>query len=177
MQSDVASATDSANGVSPRSVHWLDSGTYLLVSYMSHGVVCWNVRSLKIEWRLPLKRARIGRSSLSQNKKVLVVSNLHDGFDMYRLSGQLHLCTFKTKALMNIPLPVLFIHDGRAVLTGSDTGCVSIYDCATTLVMQALAHGGCSYAQHNGAVRLLATASSETGDQTYIKLWLAQKPG
>ncbi|KAH9917204.1 uncharacterized protein B0H18DRAFT_831185, partial [Fomitopsis serialis] len=126
--------------VSPRSVHWLDSGTRLLVSYDSHGVVCWNVRSQVMEWRLPLKRVRIGRSSLSRDKKVFVVSNLHDGFDMYRLSDKRPLRTFKTKALINISLPVLFIHDGRAVLTGSDTGRVSIYDCGTTLVMQVLAH-------------------------------------
>ncbi|KAH9920393.1 uncharacterized protein B0H18DRAFT_861788, partial [Fomitopsis serialis] len=125
---------------SPCSVHWLDSGTRLIVSYMSHGVVCWNVQSLRMEWRLPLRRIRIGRSSLSQDKEVLVVSNLHDGFDLYRLRDQRHLRTFKAKASINIPLPALFIHDGKAVLTGSDTGRVSVYDCGTTLVMQVLAH-------------------------------------
>ena len=79
---------------------------------------------------------------MTADKRFIVLSNLHDGFDW--LDNQVHLRTFKSRCSINVPLPVLFIHDGRAVMTCSDKGRVQIRDSGTTLVMEQLSRGECS---------------------------------
>ncbi|RPD60452.1 hypothetical protein L226DRAFT_469432, partial [Lentinus tigrinus ALCF2SS1-7] len=88
------------------------------------------------------------------DEELLVVSNLYDGFDLYRLSDQTHLHTFQVNTRINVPLPVLFIEgaSGRVVL-GTSCGQVRIVDVSGGVVLQELDHNGTSivYLMHNDA--------------------------
>jgi hypothetical protein len=45
----------------------------------------------------------------------------------------------------NVPLPVLYIHEGAIVLTGSAVGKVGLWNAATGLYLHSLDHGGMDY--------------------------------
>ena len=82
-----------------------------------------------------------GSMGVSPDGKVLVVSNLNTGLDFYHLDNSRqdgsvsHPCT-------GLRVPVEFIHCGNAVLGGSTTGEVHIWDCVTRTRLQVLDHAG-----------------------------------
>lgn len=68
------------------------------------------------------------------------------GFDLYDInSGQPH-GTIRGKEDQVVavgvskPLPVLFVHDGRALLSGSHTGAVHLWDVESKKIVQTLRH-------------------------------------
>ena len=83
-----------------------------------------------------------GRSAISPDEQLVAVSNLHDGFDLYRTSDQTHIRTFFADTSINVSLPILFIDNGSALLMGSSCGKVKICDASTGVELQELSHGG-----------------------------------
>ncbi|RDX40375.1 hypothetical protein OH76DRAFT_1299375, partial [Lentinus brumalis] len=83
-----------------------------------------------------------GRLAVSPNEELLAVSNLFDGFDVYRIKDQTHLFTISADTAVNIPLPVMFIHAGSALLTGSSSGQARICSAEDGSTIQTLASSG-----------------------------------
>ncbi|KAA1479369.1 hypothetical protein DENSPDRAFT_760072, partial [Dentipellis sp. KUC8613] len=83
-----------------------------------------------------------GQAALSTNEKLIAVSNLCDGFDVYRMSDGTHLHHFPITVTCNCILPVLFVHDDHALLCGSASGLVTIYDIKSQSLRQVLHHPG-----------------------------------
>ncbi|KAI9063129.1 hypothetical protein FKP32DRAFT_1572484, partial [Trametes sanguinea] len=82
-----------------------------------------------------------GRSAAS-GSKLLAVSNLYDGFDIYDVTTQLHVRTCSIPLTVNLPLPVLISSDESELITGSASGEVRTHDPVTGSVLQLLDHRG-----------------------------------
>ncbi|KAI9068782.1 WD40 repeat-like protein, partial [Trametes sanguinea] len=111
------------------SLHWSSSetGDRLMVTYMHHGMSIFNTGAWTIARTLTF-RGLIASASVSHDSEYIVISNLHTGFDVYRLSSKELIKTFTHEVGRPHPAPVTFIHHSRAVLGGSTTGHVNIWD-------------------------------------------------
>ena len=69
-------------------------------------------------------------ASLSSDGKLLAISNLVKGFDVYRMDTGKPIVSFEHVVGKPYAMPVLFIHGDRAIVGGNDLGTVSIWDVA-----------------------------------------------
>ncbi|KAH9858478.1 hypothetical protein C2E23DRAFT_855333 [Lenzites betulinus] len=151
---------------SPRGVHFIDHGQAVLIAYLNHGIrYCRPLKLLGYSWRAIhlgyISKNRVymsdissrGRSALSSDGRVIAVSNLHDGFDLYNVVDRTHLVTIKTKLDVNVPLPMAFI-EGHTMLMGTTCG-------------KAL------WGDTSNIKRLLAYGTSEKGSDTTVVVWRA----
>lgn len=72
----------------------------------------------------------------------MVICNLFDGFACYNLETREKVRHYPVAIHQNVPLPVLFIHDGDCILCGSDCGDVSIFNEVDGSLQQVLPHQG-----------------------------------
>ena len=119
---------------------WTSNGAYILdpvrcmtsnswlVHVISHSSICFS-----------------GCSAVSPNQKVLAVTNLYDGIDWYSLDSNhfvdtsfLHTTPHAISG--NCILPVTFIHNGTAVLSGMTTGCARITRLKDYSLVESLQH-------------------------------------
>ncbi|KAI5989697.1 WD40-repeat-containing domain protein [Pisolithus albus] len=136
-------AMNSNSEVIVTSLHWAwtkYSDNTLLIAYLHHGILFWDVREAKIAHFFHLKTL-IGAMHISPDGNTLVVSNLDSGFDVYHLNN----CTLDGSILHPChgrKIPVAFIHGGFAILSGSSLGQVSIWDASSRTLLQVLKHEG-----------------------------------
>ncbi|KAG2098114.1 hypothetical protein BD769DRAFT_1368948, partial [Suillus cothurnatus] len=72
----------------------------------------------------------------------LAVSNLHTGFDLYQLeTGEPWGC-LQQAISTGLWVPVKYIHSGFAVMGGSTSGQLDIWDFSTCKILQTLMHHG-----------------------------------
>ncbi|KAJ2921676.1 hypothetical protein H1R20_g15419, partial [Candolleomyces eurysporus] len=161
-----------------RSVHFIEEGQQIVVTYLEEGIRCYGIHDRKEMWRIVPKSYRIGRSTLDSQMRFIVCSNLYNGFNVYSIRKKAYHRTFihETSEENNVILPILFIHDDDDVLLGSAFGQVTVRsiwgDGSTTLdhgddMIQAIAF---TDALKSGCY--IATACAEKGLETYIRLWL-----
>ncbi|KAI6013153.1 hypothetical protein BKA83DRAFT_4010836, partial [Pisolithus microcarpus] len=123
------------------SLHWAwtkYSDNTLLITYLHHGILFWDVRKAKIAHFFYLKML-VGAMHISPDGNTLVVSNLNSGFDVYHLNN----CTLDGSILHpchGCKIPVALIHGGFAVLSGSPIGQVSIWDASSRTLLQVPKH-------------------------------------
>jgi WD40 repeat protein len=86
-----------------------------------------------------------GHTSLSPDYKYLAVSNLRTGFDLYRLETGEPLGCLRQVISAGLRVPVKYIHSGFAVMGGSTSGQLNIWDFSTRKVLQTLGHDGNSF--------------------------------
>ncbi|KAH7905143.1 WD40-repeat-containing domain protein [Hygrophoropsis aurantiaca] len=166
------------------SLHWVSSGksapTTLLVSYMHHGIVFFDIPTFKITRFMP-SPTLVGGTSLSPNCKFLAVSNLCTGFDVYDLDVNAPVMNLKHDVNLRFTVPVLFMHEGHAILGGSTCGKVRVWDATKGRHLHMLHHEEndiiLAIAAHYDTVQdkfLVATgARAATGGAPYIRLWEA----
>lgn len=82
-----------------------------------------------------------GRSA-TVGSKLLVLSNLFDGFDLYNIESKKHVKTYPIRNDVNLPLPVVVAADALEVITGSSSGDVHIIDIQDVQETQHLGHDG-----------------------------------
>jgi WD40 repeat protein len=134
------------------------------------------------------------QAAITPDESKIVVSNLYDGFDVYSLNDRKHIRTLPIYIMENVSLPVTFVHDCKTVLLGSSQGTVRLVDISTGDILHILRHdskvscqvivyyGSClldwdivqalSYHHQVGdSVHYIATATSEKGNATYVKIW------
>lgn len=68
------------------------------------------------------------RASLSPDGSLLAVSNLVRGFDIYRTDTQEPVGMVPQKVGTQQPTPVLFIHGGKAIVCGSTSSNLQLWD-------------------------------------------------
>ncbi|KAI9062657.1 WD40 repeat-like protein [Trametes sanguinea] len=160
-----------ASELLPLSLQFVSDNGDLVVSYLYHGIICWDTVMSSVRWRI-LPSTRVARVSLSTGGKAVVFCNLLDGFDIYEVAtGQL-MRRFPIDIVENIPLPVLFIHeDDEGILCGSDHGEVIIFDVKSGRQFQVLQHPDREIIQaiayrSNSDADWIATGTSERGKDT-----------
>ncbi|KAH9172233.1 WD40-repeat-containing domain protein [Lactarius sanguifluus] len=165
-----------------RSLHFLGANAdVLLVTYLDHGVIAWNLKTLDIKWRICPRSCKIGCSAVSPDQKVLAVTNLYDGIDWYSLdSNHFTDTSFRHTSphtiSENVILPVAFIHNGTAVLSGTSTGCARITRLKDYSLIESLQHN-CDIVQavaYSSArdCHQIVTGVSERGSETGIRYWI-----
>ncbi|KAI0801860.1 WD40-repeat-containing domain protein [Irpex lacteus] len=108
------------------------AGKLLFVAYMYHGVVIIDSETWSRVRSIPTSGCI---ASVSPNGEFFAVSNPPARFDVYRIDGQpdshtpVRVLVDESDAdLPESPTPVVFVHDGHALLTGSSTGTPKLWD-------------------------------------------------
>ena len=83
-----------------------------------------------------------GFASLSPDNKLLALCNNAAGeFFVYETASQVFKCRLKSPTeIMTQVLPVLFVHDGTALITGSMTGKIRLWNYDTGDICHTLRH-------------------------------------
>ncbi|KAJ3709993.1 hypothetical protein DFJ43DRAFT_1037754 [Lentinula guzmanii] len=120
-------------------------------------------------------------SAKSPDSKSVVAANLCQGLDWFKIMPdklKKMSSTYQPQQI-NIPLPVLFIDNGQAVIMGSTNGCALILEVKHGEKMQALKHGSdqtwvtsLAYIEPIGRSRMIATGDGNRGQRTRIILWI-----
>ncbi|OSC99346.1 WD40 repeat-like protein, partial [Trametes coccinea BRFM310] len=123
-------ARNDSNNVLITSVHWTATAQHanlLLVTYMHHGLVLLDTEAWSRIRTIPL-HGQIADASLSDDGQRLAISNVLHGFDIYSMQSGAPLCAIEHDNRGAYPIPVTFIHGGLALLGGSTTGELMIWD-------------------------------------------------
>ncbi|KAI0363071.1 WD40 repeat-like protein [Pilatotrama ljubarskyi] len=128
------------------SVHWTSGPsrpTVLLITYLSHGVAAFDGRT----WARIGGTAvpgRIADAHLTQDGRILAISNMLTGFELFELKGFVELeplFEFQQDVINGPPIPVHFLHGDHAIIGGTLHGQVNIWDIYSRRKQQ-LAMGG-----------------------------------
>ncbi|KAI0682822.1 WD40-repeat-containing domain protein [Cerioporus squamosus] len=174
-----------AAGIDPRlrpvTVKFYKAGTQVIATYVGHGVICWDVATRDTLWHMtmPEQTPNIGGSALSPSQRYIVVYNLVNGLDLYNVGGngqQSPRKTYRFKERPRTPyrLQVQFIHGGKALVCGTMTGGVLVWETGSGEPLQELSHGGELDSASCDRNSLIATGSAAKGQGTYIKIWRAR---
>ncbi|KAI1782402.1 hypothetical protein LXA43DRAFT_847067, partial [Ganoderma leucocontextum] len=112
------------------SLHWMASeqhGPLLMVTYMHHSVHLIETKRWTRVRTIPLP-GKIASASLSNNGTFIAVSNLTKGFDVFRMETEEPVASFEHDIGEPMPTPVLFTHEGRAIIGGTTVGKVNVWD-------------------------------------------------
>ncbi|KAI9060079.1 WD40 repeat-like protein [Trametes sanguinea] len=177
---------DADSRLRPVSVHFLNNGDSLIVSYLRHGIVCWSTNTDAELWRiaLPADTPEIGGSALSPDGRNLVVYNMVSGVARYAIgpkgsrSKPRQFYKLEKPARSKLRLHTSFLHDGRAIVCGTTTGQVCIWNVKTGEHFQLLTHAGdvvqAVATTQRRDTSFIATGSADKGQETYIKIWRAK---
>ena len=83
-------------------------------------------------------------TSLSPDHQLLAISNMSTGFDIYDLDSDEPVMSMTHAIRKQIGPPVLFVHGGQALLGGSSTGRVDLWDVDSGRRLHSLVHSGIS---------------------------------
>ncbi|KAI6125168.1 WD40-repeat-containing domain protein [Pisolithus croceorrhizus] len=174
---------DTDKHVRVRALAFTEGGDHLLATYLSHGIVCWDLVHPQSQflWTIvPMHSHRlIGHCLLSLDEQTVLISNLSEGMDLYRIRHCHPYRRFKYTADTgdNLPVQVAFLHDGRVVACGSMDGNVTVWDVANEDQIQVLPHDvrppllTVVQAYQYRDFTLLATGTSHSSENTYIRIW------
>ncbi|CDO72145.1 hypothetical protein BN946_scf184962.g88 [Trametes cinnabarina] len=169
------------------SVHWTKSDRHpslLLVSYMFHGVSLFDTADWSVVRNIPLPGA-IARSSISPDGSIIAISNMVSGFDLYSLTSQAPVKSFTQPVEELRAVPVIFVHGGHALLGGSTTGTVHLWNVHNGRVHQKFSLGhrnsvmAISANYNPAADRFLIAAGITNGptDSAPVVIWVARNIG
>ncbi|KAJ3528691.1 hypothetical protein NM688_g7961 [Phlebia brevispora] len=118
-------AVDQKLPVIVTSLSWYeDPGQLLIVSYRFHGIHIWDVRSATVLRTVLDPGGVLGNASLSPDQRYLAVVT-EGGVDVIRIQDKA-LGKKPVYADCGVDYPVVFLHDGRAVLTSTVDGNVQL---------------------------------------------------
>ncbi|OBZ69980.1 putative WD repeat-containing protein K04G11.4 [Grifola frondosa] len=183
-------------------VKFYRNGKNLIVSYMAHGILCWDLDTRSQIWAIvpPQETPNIASSALSSNGRSIIVYNLVDGVQSYDIGlfkkqTPRHHYKFDCPPRSKHCLQVAYLHQGRAVVCGTTTGNVYVWEAATGDYFQVLNHNDhtiqavdasiqnlfCRHSVYRAAqtcqrgdANYIATASVGRGQETYVKIWRAK---
>ncbi|KAI0089957.1 WD40-repeat-containing domain protein [Irpex rosettiformis] len=106
----------------------------LFVAYMYHGIVIIDSATWSRVRSIPTSGC-IASACVSPNGELFAVSNPPARFDIYQIDGQpdsqtpVHVLVDEfDSSISDSPTPVVFVHDGHALLTGSSSGTPKLWD-------------------------------------------------
>ncbi|KIK22687.1 hypothetical protein PISMIDRAFT_11405 [Pisolithus microcarpus 441] len=131
-----------------RALAFREKGSEWVVTYLNHGVVCWDTRSFEQHWQInPIHSHQIvGHAALSSDMKHIALTNLGDGVDIYSLGRSHPDIRLENQPLSeekNIPMQVSWLRDGAAIVSGSADRGVHIWEIPSGEAVQSLEHEGC----------------------------------
>lgn len=175
-----AKYTENDSRVRPRALHFLSGGHKLIVSYLNHGIVVWNIVSKTVIWHVkPPSISQIASSAVCLDMNVLVVNTLQDGLCLYRIGNKKAIWKWEHESECDVQCPssISFLHEGRAMVSGAITGNVRVWNMDSKDLYQVLPHGGditqAVATCQQGAWNYIAVGSALKGQDTYIKIWKA----
>ncbi|KAI6014278.1 WD40-repeat-containing domain protein [Pisolithus microcarpus] len=168
--------------IRPRSIHFYERGKRLIVSYLNHSVIAWDIDSMTALWHIRSRDTpkQIASSAVYLDLNAIVINTLQDGVYLFKLGSTkpVRKWVYDCEAEARYPLLVSFLHDRKAIISGSPTGSVCIWQTGSDDLYQVLPHSGdiiqAVSAAQRGAWSYVATASSGKGADTYIKIWRAK---
>ncbi|KAA1466545.1 hypothetical protein DENSPDRAFT_846952 [Dentipellis sp. KUC8613] len=111
----------------------------LLVSYLWQGIICWDLKTKTNLWKIP-QTACIS-SALSPDNCLIAIYKLSHHFEIYNLRTKLHMQTMRSPIeASHQQLPVVFAHNGLALVGGSVQGRVRVWDVTSGERLQVLVH-------------------------------------
>ncbi|KAH9914248.1 WD40-repeat-containing domain protein [Fomitopsis serialis] len=167
-------------------IHFSRKGRVIIASYVAHGIIAYDLVKREQLWHIaPTEDApMIASSALSPDCKQLMAYHLQKGLRCYAVAtyfAKPSRCKyeFDEPQTSRLSLQMSFLHGGKAVVCGTTTGKVCIWDIETGELYQKLPHDSESadtaqQAHQTGAFSYIATGSSGTGQHTYIKIWRAR---
>ncbi|RDX40495.1 WD40 repeat-like protein [Lentinus brumalis] len=126
------------------SLHWTRSPKHkslLLVTYLYHGYILVKAGVWSRVFTIPLN-GLIGSASVTPDGSRMIVSNMISGFDIYKTETGESSGTLTHPISKAFTVPVLFAHGGNAVIGGSPTGRVHLWDATALRMHQVLQHAG-----------------------------------
>ncbi|KAA1479468.1 WD40 repeat-like protein [Dentipellis sp. KUC8613] len=128
-----------------KSLHFSRKGRQLIVSYLAHGIICWDTKTGDSIWRIVPAHASqlIGYTALSPDRRYILLSNLTDGMDLYEISKPYIIRSFRHGGAgqdNNFPLMPRFLHGGSSVTGGTLDGEVKIWKTTTGECVGTLQH-------------------------------------
>ncbi|RDX40103.1 WD40 repeat-like protein [Lentinus brumalis] len=115
------------------SLHWTSGASHpsvLLVTYLSHGIVAFDGRTWARIGGTSVP-GRIADASLTKDGRILAVSNMLTGFELFAVKGLIEvepLFCFRQDVARGRPLPVRFVHGDHALISGTLHGDVNLWD-------------------------------------------------
>ncbi|KAI6027710.1 hypothetical protein BKA83DRAFT_4490253 [Pisolithus microcarpus] len=122
--------------VQVRALAFREGGDHLLATYLSHGIVCWDLvhPQSQFPWMIvPMHSHRlIGHCLLSPDEQTVLISNLSEGMDLYKIHHchPYHRFKYTADTGDNLPVQVAFLHDSCVVACGSMDSNVTVWDIA-----------------------------------------------
>ncbi|KAJ3518038.1 hypothetical protein NMY22_g13834 [Coprinellus aureogranulatus] len=169
--------------VRPRCVHFYKGSDCLIVSYLNHGIVCFDLDTLMQLWEiLPLQnRATIGYSALLSHWGTLVVTNMSTGATVHSIKTRnlLGNLDMPLDANRNVPCAAGGLEFSYRIACGSHEGLIYVWDISTNELVQTLKHNTDGVVQCVAAQSFLDTeyvASAVIDGEPSIKLWKATIP-
>ncbi|KAL0060809.1 hypothetical protein AAF712_012402 [Marasmius tenuissimus] len=164
----------------------------IIICYRDQGIrnyrLCDDGKEVRVGWSIPVFN-RLCPSSLSPDCAYIASWNLNEGLDLYCIRrANLELTETITldsqsPTQVNALLDVKFLHNGKDILVGSNTGKPVIVNRATKEVVQVLIHSQAkaitpinAYWSSLDNEHLLATGDRDMGQETAVKLWFAAPP-
>ncbi|KIK13465.1 hypothetical protein PISMIDRAFT_118842 [Pisolithus microcarpus 441] len=111
----------------------------LVVTYLHHGIICWDPFSATYRWTMPLGTL-IGHADLHPDETRIAVMNQHNGVDIWQVPAAILDCSLPLPIRKGVLLPVLWIDNGVRILTGSDFGEVRVWNPTTGKSLYPLPH-------------------------------------
>ncbi|KAG2124080.1 WD40-repeat-containing domain protein [Suillus cothurnatus] len=168
--------------IRPIAVHFHENGRKLIVAYLNHGVIIWDVYTQNRVWEtgcLKISSCSGGLSFCNQTD-MLSIHTLHDGVHIYHV-GRRKLCRVlhhgHESQTSYHPLSVSTTLNGDTIVGGSNSGKVCVWQAHTGELLQVLEHGGSkhpslfSVCQVSG--KWIATGTACGGQDSYIAIWAA----
>ncbi|KAJ3901577.1 WD40-repeat-containing domain protein [Lentinula edodes] len=162
-------------------LHFLENGKECLIGYLYNGFWKFNLET----WESTLYFGP-DDSSQSPDSKSVVTTDTCIGLTWFKVMPERlkkMSSTHQTQDLSsNVPLPVLFINQGQAVIMGTTKGCALILEVKRAEKLQALKHGNdqtwvtslVAYIDIDGRRRMIATSDGNREQRTRIILWIEE---
>ncbi|KII87886.1 hypothetical protein PLICRDRAFT_176646 [Plicaturopsis crispa FD-325 SS-3] len=173
-----------SKSVRARGIYFTHGGGRISVSFLYHGIYCWDTDSRAQQWHIEPhaigRSGMIGSSALSpDDQEKFLTMNLESGLGIHK--PDMYLRVLKSfphvpSTGSNVPVSVAFLHGGTHVISGSNNGFARIWE-MTGEEWQTLYHPG-EVVRAIGAhmyedCSLIATGTGILGTDSAIRLWIA----
>ncbi|KAI0712370.1 WD40-repeat-containing domain protein [Earliella scabrosa] len=166
------------------SVHWTLFAHYpavLVVAYQNHGVFLYEPISWTVVHTVNF-RDPVASTAVSTDGTTLAAYNLLKGIELRNIADGTLMCTFPPDAGERYLIPVMFIHGGHAVVGGTTSGVVGIWDLRSSQKIQDLNHQPhdrvlalAAYYDHCADRFLIATGTYGRRGQPTLRWWVAEE--
>ncbi|KAI0709982.1 WD40-repeat-containing domain protein [Earliella scabrosa] len=164
-------------------IHWTRTRVHasvVIITYMHHGIAIHNAYDWSRIQTIPF--THIAGSSISPDGTLIALSIMGHGFDLYDLDTGDCVASFPDQSNGLRTIPVLLVHGGHALLTGSTEGSATLWNVHNLHVHQTfathpyrniLAIAANYNAEHD--IFLLATGASNDAGEAIVSIWTARE--